>query len=178
MSDDYTPTPRQMQIIELMAQGLTYEAISRRLHIRADTTKTSVPQIAALPVADLAHPDGAHLYLWATNGFLFRRSTVCVWAKTPMGGGLGGAFGISTEFWIYARHGQLAPLTRVRGTWFNWKRPYDERGKPRHSAKPGEFFQLVETVSPGPRVELFARDARAGWDNWGDQAPDPIEWAS
>ena len=147
----------------------------------------SVEQISALPVAELAHPDGAHLYLWTTNGFLeqvygvarawgFKPSTLLTWAKTPMGGGLGGAYGISTEFCLYARRGQLAPVTRARGTWWNWKRPYDERGKPMHSAKPPEFYQLVETVTPGPRVELFARRDRAGWDVWGDQAPGSIEW--
>jgi len=147
----------------------------------------TLEQIAALPVAELAHPDGAHLYLWTTNGFLdaafdvvaawgFRYSTTCVWAKNPMGGGLGGAWGISTEFWLYARRGRLAPLSRARGTWHRWKRPYDGRGKPMHSAKPREFFELVEMVSPGPRVELFARQARAGWDAWGSEAPESIAW--
>lgn len=147
----------------------------------------SVEQISALPVAELAHPDGAHLYLWTTNGFLersydvarawgFKPSTLLTWAKAPMGGGLGGAYGISTEFCLYARRGQLAPIARARGTWWNWKRPYDERGKPMHSAKPPEFYELVETVTPGPRVELFARRDRPGWDVWGDQAPGSIEW--
>lgn len=149
----------------------------------------TVAQIAALPVAELAHPDGAHLYLWTTNGFLdaafdvvkawgFRYSTALVWAKTPMGGGLGGAYGISTEYCLYARRGRLTPLSRVRGTWWNWKRPYDERGKPMHSAKPGEFYSLVETVSPDPRLELFARRPRPGWGVWGDQAPNSIEWSA
>jgi len=91
-----------------------------------------------------------------------------------MGGGLGGAYGISTEFCLYARRGRLDPLSRARGTWWNWKRPYDERGKPMHSAKPGEFYELVEAVTPGPRLELFARRARAGWDAWGDQAPGAV----
>jgi N6-adenosine-specific RNA methylase IME4 len=145
-----------------------------------------VAQIAALPVGTLAHPDGAHLYLWTTSRFLedafavvrawgFRFSTVLTWAKTPMGGGLGGAYGISTEFIVYARRGRLAERERVRGTWWNWKRPYDERGKPMHSAKPGEFFEMVERVNHAPRVELFARRARAGWDAWGDQAPNPVQ---
>jgi N6-adenosine-specific RNA methylase IME4 len=146
-----------------------------------------VAEIAAMPVAELADPAGAHLYLWTTNRFLddafdvlrawgFKYSTTCVWAKTPMGGGLGGAYGISTEFFLYARRGSLAPLSRVRGTWFNWKRPYDERGKPMHSAKPREFYDLVSTVTPGPNIELFARRARTGWDHWGDQAPASIDW--
>ena len=137
----------------------------------------SVAEIAALPVADLAAPH-AHLYLWTTNGFLrdafdvltawgFRYSTTLVWAKAPMGGGLGGAYGISTEFLLYARRGSLAPMSRVKGTWFQWKRRYDARGKPLHSGKPLAALDLVEQVSPGPYVELFSRTERIGWDAWG-----------
>lgn len=146
----------------------------------------TVAEIAAMPVAALADPRGAHCYLWTTNRFLadaftvlatwgFTYSTTLVWAKTPMGGGLGGAYGISTEYVLYGRRGRLPALSRVKGTWFNWKRPYCERGKPMHSAKPREFYQMVEQVSPGPRLELFARRERAGWDLWGDQAPGAVE---
>jgi N6-adenosine-specific RNA methylase IME4 len=38
-----------------------------------------------------------------------------------------------------------------------------------HSQKPEAFLDLVETVSPGPRLEMFARRNRLGWDTWGDQ---------
>jgi N6-adenosine-specific RNA methylase IME4 len=41
----------------------------------------------------------------------------------------------------------------------------------RHSAKPLASYVTIETVSPGPRVEFFARSARAGWDAWGNEAP-------
>jgi N6-adenosine-specific RNA methylase IME4 len=78
----------------------------------------TVEEIKALRVADVA-ADDAHLYLWTTNGYLpqsfdvvkawgFRYSTTLVWAKKPMGGGLGGAYGISTEFLLYCRRGSLA----------------------------------------------------------------------
>lgn len=137
----------------------------------------SVEDIAALPVPELAAPD-AHLYLWATNGFLpaafdiacswgFSYSTTLVWAKNPMGGGLGGAYGITTEFLLFCRRGTLAAQTRVTGTWWQWKRPYDNRGKPAHSTKPPAALDLIESVSPGPYVELFARRQRLGWDSWG-----------
>lgn len=36
-----------------------------------------------------------------------------------------------------------------------------------HSVKPDAFYDLVERVSPAPRVELFARQPRLGWDSWG-----------
>jgi N6-adenosine-specific RNA methylase IME4 len=139
----------------------------------------SVADIKALRVADVAAPD-AHLYLWTTSGYLpaafdvakawgFAYSTTLVWAKNVMGGGLGGAFGISTEFVLFCRRGSLKAHGRVGGTWFNWKRPYDKRGKPRHSAKPAHFMTMVEEVSPGPYLEMFAREHRDGWHSWGNE---------
>lgn len=41
-----------------------------------------------------------------------------------------------------------------------------------HSAKPDELLEIAERLSPGPRVELFARRAREGWQAWGNQAPE------
>jgi N6-adenosine-specific RNA methylase IME4 len=140
----------------------------------------TVDEIAALDVPDRAERD-AHLYLWTTSGFLedafavvrawgFRYSTTLVWAKSPIGHGLGGAYGIATEFVLFARRGSLPAGWKVGRNWFTWKRPYDERGKPRHSSKPPEFYELVKHVSPPPRLELFARGPRQGWDVWGDEA--------
>ena len=142
----------------------------------------SAAEIAALPVAEIAAAD-AHLYLWTTNRYLpdafeivcawgFAYSTTIVWAKQPMGGGLGGKWSITTEFVLHGTRGSLAANGRVTGTWHNWKRPYDERGKPRHSGKPEQFQDLVEQVSPGPYLELFARRQRMGWHVQGNEIPD------
>lgn len=139
----------------------------------------TVPEIAALDVP--ADPD-AHLYLWTTSRFLrdafgvleawgFRYSTTLVWAKAPIGAGLGGAYGIATEFVLFGRRGNAPTLERVGRNWWTWKRHYDERGKPMHSAKPEEFYAMVENVSPGPYLDMFARRTRIGWDSWGDEAP-------
>jgi N6-adenosine-specific RNA methylase IME4 len=49
---------------------------------------------------------------------------------------------------------------RVDSTWWTWPRG-------RHSEKPAAFLDVVERVSPGPYVELFARAPRLGWDSWG-----------
>jgi N6-adenosine-specific RNA methylase IME4 len=46
------------------------------------------------------------------------------------------------------------------GTWY-------EAPRGPHSAKPPLFADLVERMSPGPYVELFARAPRLGWDSWG-----------
>lgn len=39
----------------------------------------------------------------------------------------------------------------------------------RHSEKPDAFFELVERLSPGPRLELFARKERPGWTCEGEE---------
>ncbi len=147
-----------------------------------------VDEIAALQVSALAE-EGAHLYLCTINRYVedayrvarawgFKPSTLLVWAKRTMGGGLGGTFGISTEYVLFCRRGNCPSLRREPRTWFQWKRPYDERGKPRHSAKPKELRQLIEEVSPGPRIELFARDVCDGWDRWGNEVESTPEAAA
>jgi N6-adenosine-specific RNA methylase IME4 len=40
-----------------------------------------------------------------------------------------------------------------------------------HSEKPPIIHEWAERLSPGPRVELFARRARPGWDAVGDELP-------
>lgn len=56
----------------------------------------------------------------------------------------------------------------VLGRWFTWNRGA-------HSAKPEAFLDMVETVSPGPYLELFARRQRLGWDTWGNEALEHAE---
>jgi N6-adenosine-specific RNA methylase IME4 len=133
----------------------------------------SVEKIAAMPVRDLA-ADDAHLYLWTTQRYLWRSpeivrawgfepSTILVWCKPPTGFSLGGTFGKASEFCLFARRGRLPALSRTNRDWWEWPRR-------EHSAKPEAFLDLVERVSPAPRLEMFARRQRLGWDTWGDQA--------
>lgn len=131
----------------------------------------SVDDIARLPVRDLME-GGAHLYLWTTNRYLedayevarewgFRPAQVLVWCKPPIGMGPGGAYANTAEFVIFGRRGSLPARERAESTWWVWSRAGG------HSTKPQAFLDLVERVSPGPYVELFARQPRLGWDHWG-----------
>ena len=133
----------------------------------------SVAQIAALPVRDLAD-DASHLYLWTTTRYLrdafavaeawgFRYGQTLVWAKPMRATMLGGAFGCNVEFVLFCRRGVLPHLRKSHTAWFGWPRSH-------HSRKPEAFLDLVESVSPGPRLELFARTQRLGWDSWGNEA--------
>ena len=137
----------------------------------------SMREIASLPVRELA-TQSAHLYLWVTNprlfgdrtddgmsplaiarewGFEYR--TLLTWVK---GGGLGMGwyFRGATEHIMFCTRGK-AP------TQSNSLSNVIAAPRRAHSAKPPEFFDLVEMASPGPYVELFARAPRLGWDSWG-----------
>lgn len=136
----------------------------------------TVPEISAiLPPA----ANDAHLYLWTINAYVedayrvarawgFLPSTLLTWCKTPKGIGLGGAFALSSEFILFARRGSLATKQRVDRNWWEWKRST-------HSRKPEAFLDIVEQVSPGPYLEMFARRQRIGWDTWGDEALEHVE---
>jgi N6-adenosine-specific RNA methylase IME4 len=128
----------------------------------------SVGEICALPVADLAEDD-CILWLWTTNAFMrdaftcldawgFAPKTILTWAKDRMGTGdwLRG----QTEHCILAVLGK--PLVLLTNQTTLLEAPMRE-----HSRKPDEFFEMVETLCPGSKLEMFAREARDGWAAWG-----------
>jgi len=135
-------------------------------------------QIADLPVRDLAARD-SHLYLWTTQKYLrdsywiaeawgFKPSNVLVWCKAPRGWTVGGTYMSTTEFVLFCRRGSLKAKQRVDRQWFEWP-----RGK--HSAKPEAFQDIVESTSPGPYLEMFARRPREGWHVWGNEVDSDVE---
>jgi len=135
----------------------------------------TIVDIAALSVSDCASDD-CDLYLWTTQKHLpdafvvmrswsFKYCQTLTWCKVPRGTHQGGLFCPTTEFLILGRKGRMPQgKRRIDSTWWQVKRPHNS-----HSTKP-EFFQdMIETVSDGPRLELFARRARPGWTVWGNE---------
>lgn len=126
-------------------------------------------QLLVFPISERAEVD-AHIYLWITNRSLpkgfsllkiwgFRYVTCLTWCKPSFG--IGNYFRGQTEHVLFGVRGSLALLRSDVGTWFQWN-----RGKG-HSGKPEEFYNLVETCSPGPWMDLYARRKRPGWICWG-----------
>jgi N6-adenosine-specific RNA methylase IME4 len=141
----------------------------------------TVGEIASIPVGEWAE-NNAHLYLWTTNTHLpyafeiveawgFRYSTLLTWCKAPRGLVGGATYTICTELILYARRGSLRSCTRLDRNWWEWRRTA-------HSAKPEAFLDIVEQVSPGPYLEMFARRARFGWDYWGNESLGTAEVAA
>jgi len=45
-----------------------------------------------------------------------------------------------------------------------------------HSRKPDELYEIIESCSPGPYLELFARHARKGWAQWGNEEVEDLSY--
>ena len=142
----------------------------------------SLEEICKLPV-DRCAGERSHLYLWVPNALLpwglqvmaawgFAYKTNLVWFKTrkdggPDGRGCGFYFRNVTEMLLFGIRGKnnrtLAPGRRQVNLFAEQKRE--------HSTKPDAAYRVIEACSPGPFIELFARNRRDGWKSWGDQAP-------
>ncbi|NBC32577.1 MAG: S-adenosylmethionine-binding protein [Alphaproteobacteria bacterium] len=139
----------------------------------------STEELATLPVAGLMAP-ASHVYLWCPNALLpdglallqawgFTYKTNLVWYKVrkdggPDGRGVGFYFRNVTELVLFGVRGSLrtaAPGRRQTNVMVHRKRE--------HSKKPPTLYEIIEACSPGPYLELFARERRPGWAQWGDQ---------
>lgn len=116
------------------------------------------------------------LFLWGTAPMLpdaiqvlkawrFEYKTFAVWIKPTRG----------TGYWLGNAHEPLLIGTRgdvpapAEGT-----QPLSWFAAPRgdHSEKPDPIYEMIEAMFPNqPKLEMFARKARPGWDSWGNEAP-------
>ncbi|NUN96502.1 MAG: S-adenosylmethionine-binding protein [Candidatus Omnitrophica bacterium] len=139
----------------------------------------SIEEICGLPVVNHA-TDQAHLYLWVPNALLpwglrvmeawgFEYKTNIVWYKVrkdggPDGRGVGFYFRNVTELLLFGVRGKLRTLSPGRR-----QVNIHASRKREHSRKPSGIYRIIESCSPGPYVELFARESRPGWTQWGDE---------
>lgn len=137
---------------------------------KPDYHTMTIDEIERLPIGQIAD-DNCHLYLWVTNRSLpkafrlisawgFRYVTCITWVKPSIG--VGNYFRGSTEQILFAIKGSQQLRRHDVGTHFN-----APRGKG-HSAKPEEFYSIVESCSYGPYIDIFGRRERDGWSVWGE----------
>jgi N6-adenosine-specific RNA methylase IME4 len=146
----------------------------------------TLEDIKSLPVVHAA-ADTAHLYLWVPNALLpdgiavlqawgFEYKSNIVWHKIRKDGGSDGRgvgfyFRNVTELLLFGVRGKNARTLRPGRTQVN----YLKSRKREHSRKPDEQYQLIESCSRGPFLEMFARGERDKWTSWGNQADESYE---
>jgi len=144
-----------------------------------------IDEICAMPVAKHAEPN-AHLYLWVPNALLpwglqvmsawgFNYKANIVWYKVrkdggPDGRGVGFYFRNVTEILLFGTRGKMRTLAPGR-TQVN----IIATRKREHSRKPSAAYRIIQECSPGPYLELFARERVEGWKQWGLEADSYID---
>lgn len=148
----------------------------------------TLEEILELPVPRLSAAQ-CHLYLWVPNALIaeglevmkhwgFKYKTNLVWYKIrkdggPDGRGVGFYYRNVTELVLFGIRGNMRTLkpgrTRVNIL---------ATRKREHSRKPDELYGIIESCSPGPYLELFARHPRRGWVQWGNEAVEEISYYS
>lgn len=130
-------------------------------------------EIIDLNIGNKLADDNCHLYLWCPNSIIqqgldvmeswgFKFKTIITWVKNRSI--FGYYFKGQSEQLLFGVKGRLPPQDRKQVTIIN--------GKVRnHSKKPDEQYQIIQLVSPAPRIELFARQKTEGWDAWGNEVP-------
>lgn len=121
----------------------------------------------------------SHLYIWCVAQHVdwayklaeaWKADPVILWTWKKPGLGVG-RFRCNTEHVLVARLGTRMGnpfgsggrhAQATGGTCFEWPRG-------RHSEKPAEFYELVERLSPSPKLDMYARAGRSGWYCWGDE---------
>lgn len=138
-------------------------------------TEQQILDMQVAPIAAIS----SHLYLWVPDTHLelglrvvrrwgFDYKHLIVWVKTSdvtgnLQIGLGHYYRKAHEVCIFATAGKARVLRRdCPSVLFAPRR--------KHSQKPEEFFAIAESMSPGPRLELFGRQPRPGWTVWGNEA--------
>lgn len=130
-------------------------------------------QIKEFPIPAEVADDDCHLFMWTTQKYLpaafdilqawgFRYVFTMVWHKN---GGFQ-PFNLpqyNCEFVLYGRKGSPEFTdTKAFPTCFDGERR-------EHSRKPDEFYDLIERVAPGPRIDIFSREKREGFDQYGNE---------
>lgn len=113
---------------------------------------------------------------WGFKKFLNMNGLI--WGKLTKKGkphfGLGHGTRAATESCLIAYNGSIGRLIKDKSirNYFEAPMPVDENGKYIHSAKPDEFFEIVDRLvgTDGNRLEMFARKPRNNFDRFGDQA--------
>lgn len=131
----------------------------------ADLAKFAVSDIAA---------DDCHMFCWTTHKHLpqalrlleawgFRYVCTMVWHK-PGGFQPFGLPQYNCEFALYARRGTPEFVdTKAFPVCFHAPRR-------EHSRKPDEFYDVISRVTAGPRIDVFSRESREGFDTFGNEA--------
>jgi len=120
---------------------------------------------------DIPAADDCILWLWTTNldmkaawmiaeiwGFTVK--SILTWVKNRMGLG----------YWLRGQTEQCLLCVKGSPLWNNTTETTVLHADVReHSRKPDEFYEMVDRICSGVKLDMFAREQREGWQTWGNE---------
>jgi N6-adenosine-specific RNA methylase IME4 len=149
--------------------------------VEMDYPMMSIDEIKNLPIQNIAD-ENSWCFLWTTQKYLwdskailegwgFNHKLTMVWEKTygrsagmPLYG-----FRWNAEFILVGTKGKkdMFPKTKLIPAVF-------QAENIRHSQKPDRFYKMIEPLGE-PRIDIFARTKREGWDVFGNEVEGGID---
>jgi N6-adenosine-specific RNA methylase IME4 len=166
--NDFTPPTKKYDVIVVdppWPYGTKYDPNGRRA--ANPYPEMSLDDIKAI---ELPASDDCVLWLWTTHKFMrysfdildawgFRDVAIITWVKDRMG--LGTHIRSQSEFCIMALRGKPTINLTNQTTVVNGKLK-------EHSRKPDEFYEMVNSLCVGYKLDYFSREQREGWDQYGN----------
>lgn len=145
--------------------------------VEMDYRLMTLSEIKALNINQIAK-EKAHCFLWTIDKYLFESKSILegwgfkyhctlAWNKTN---GIS-LYGINrrVEFVLVGLKGkhEAYPSRKTIPAAFTAK-------SLKHSQKPKEFYDFLNVLD-GPKIDVFAREKREGWDVWGNEVECSID---
>ena len=137
----------------------------------------SIEDICKMDIQSIAEKDSC-LFLWTTTPLLqegldvmkawgFKYKTAIYWRKI-MSLGMGFWFRGQVETCLFGIRGKIKAFRSQKTNFIQDK-------VRKHSQKPDALYGMIESLDLNPKIELFARNRRTGWDAWGNEISDTIQ---
>jgi len=148
--------------------------ILRKYQLSVPYQTMTIREIQRLPIEEIAD-DNCGLFLWTTHTFLpkafqlledwgFNYYCMITWDK--ISGLTHQGFFRKTEFVVFGYKGKLNQCIKEMG------KPIPavfREAKGKHSKKPQAFDNIIRLATQEPRLDMFARRKKIGFDSYGDE---------
>ena len=137
-------------------------------------------ELIKLPVKEITN-DNSALFLWTTHSMIptalnlmekwgFKYYCIITWDKGS--GWCQHGFNKRTELLLFGYKGKITEVIKQEGKFIS---TMITENKTTHSRKPHRVYAMIENSTIKPRIELFARHKREGWDTWGNEVPKDMQ---
>lgn len=173
-----TPSPKGVYDVIVIdppwpLPGCEWDPIADRSYWQTRMNQRPYPEMSleSIKALELPAAENCVLWMWITNRNIvqlgevieawgFEYKTMLTWVKDRIG----------TGYWLRGQTEHCALAIKGSVPWQVGGTPTVLEARMRaDSQKPDEFYTLVDTLCHGRKLDMFSRERRDGWEQWGDE---------